>query len=155
MTWLRRIATVALVLCASRPVAADRRNGLYLEALGKGGLWGLGYDRRLARRVSIGVVGSGFSSEGQRYVSLSPYLGLYLARHGRSAWFADGGAMLVRTWADSPVPEWPGETSSGAAGIISSGYEFRGRLIFRVFVHGVIGKGGALPWVGLGLGWAF
>lgn len=155
MTRLRRIATVALVVCAARPATADRRNGIYVEAFGKGGLWGLGYDRRLARRVSIGVVGSGFSSEGQRYVSLSPYLGFYLARHGRSAWFADAGAQLAHVWAESPVPEWPGESSSGAAAMLSSGYEFRGRIIFRVFVHGVIGKGGALPWVGLGIGWAF
>lgn len=147
--------SIVLVLLACGTAGAERRNGLYLEAFGKGGLWGLGYDRRLVPRVSIGAVASGFSSEGQRYVSLSPYLGFYLARHGRSAWFADAGAQLAKVWADSPVPEWPGESWSGAAAMLSSGYEFRGRLLFRVFVHGVLGKGGVLPWVGIGIGWAF
>lgn len=149
------MTSIALVLLACRTAGAERKNGVYLEAFGKGGLWGLGYDRRIVRRVSIGVVGSGYSSEGQRYATLAPYLGFYLARHGRSAWFADAGAQLTKVWADSPVPEWPGETWNGAAAMVSSGYEFRGPIIVRVFVHGVFGKGGALPWVGFGLGWAF
>lgn len=144
-----------LVLVIARRSAAERAHALYVEAFGKGGLWGLGYDHRIARRVSIGAVGSGFSLEGQRYITLSPYVGLYLARHGRSAWFADVGAQLAHVWSVSPVPEWPGESSSGVGGMVSTGYEFRGRFLFRLFVHGVAGKGGALPWAGSGVGWTF
>ena len=150
-----RTATVVLAIVASRTAVAERANSVYLEALGKGGLWGLGCDHRLSRRVSVGAVGSAWTLEGQRYISLSPYLGLYLARHGRSAWFADMGAQVAHVWSESPVPEWDGESSTGVGGTLSTGYEFRGRILFRLFAHGVLGKGGALPWVGTGIGWSF
>jgi hypothetical protein len=152
-TW--RTALVVLGVLAVRTARAERANGIYVEAFGKGGLWGLGYDHRLGRRISIGAVGSGQSFEGERYVSLSPYLGLYLARYGRSAWFTDVGAQIAHVWSASPVPEWSGESSTGVGGILSTGYEFRGRILVRLFVHGVFGKGGALPWAGAGFGWAF
>ena len=150
-----RSAIVLLATLAARPVRAERANSVYLEAFGKGGLWGLGYDRRLHPRVALGVVGSGYAFEGERYLSLSPYLGLYILRHGRSSWFADLGAQVAHAWSESPVPEWDGQSSSGIGGMMSTGYEFRGRLLVRVFVHGVFGKGGALPWVGADVGWAF
>lgn len=150
-----RLATVLLVISTVRTAAADRANGIYLEVFGKGGLWGLGYDRRLARRIAIGVVGSGQSLDGERYLSLSPYVGTYLVRYGRSAWFADLGAQVAHVWSVSPVPEWSGTSSTGIGGIASTGYEFRGRLLVRLFLHAAIGKGGALPWAGAGVGWSF
>ncbi len=148
-------AVALVVMLASHTAAADHSNTIYVEAFGKGGLWGLGYDHRFAHRYSIGAVGSGASFDGERYVSLSPYLGLAIARHGRSAWFADFGAQIAHVWSDSPVPEWDGERSTGVGAMFSTGYEFRGRLLFRLYAHGVVGKGGALPWAGTSLGWAF
>jgi hypothetical protein len=155
MAVMLRLASAALVICASRIAVAERANSVYLEALGKGGLWGLGGDHRLSRRISIGAVGSAWSIDGQRYISFSPYVGLYIARHGRSAWFADVGAQLAHVWSDSPVPEWSGESATGVGGTVSTGYELRGPILVRIFVHGVLGKGGALPWAGTGIGWVF
>ncbi len=148
-------AVVLGVTATALPASAERTNGVYAEVLGKGGLWGLGYDHRVHHRFSVGAVGSAYSIEGQRYVTLSPYLGAYLLRSGRSAWFADAGAQVVHAWAPSPVPEWMGTSSTGVGGILSTGYEFRGRLLYRVFAHGAIGKGGAVPWLGTSIGWAF
>ena len=148
-----------MILCAMLLTAssahAERANSIYLEAFGKGGLWGLGYDHRLDQRYSLGVVGSAENLSGQKYVSMSPYVGIAIARHGRSSWFADFGAQAVYAWAASPVPEWEGDSSAGIGGTLSTGYEFRGQLMFRIYAHGVIGKGGAVPWAGTGLGWAF
>lgn len=155
MRSMLRLASVALALLVPRTAIAEHPRGVYVEAFGKGGLWGLGYDHRVASRVMFGAVGSAMSLEGQRYVSLSPYVGLYIARHGRSAWFADIGGQFAHVWTRSPVPEWEAPTSTGVGGMASTGYEFRGRLLVRVFVHGVIGKGGALPWAGTGIGWSF
>jgi hypothetical protein len=150
-----RVAVALVVMLASHTVYAERRNTLYAEAFGKGGLWGVGYDHRFARRYSIGAVGSGGVFEGERYVTFCPYLGLAVARHGRSSWFADFGAQVAHVWTHSPVPEWDGDRSTGVGAIVSTGYEFRGRLLFRLYAHGVVGKGGALPWAGTSLGWAF
>ena len=152
----RLVATVVLgVLASALPASAERTNGIYAEVLGKGGLWGLGFDHRVHHRLTVGAVGSGYSLEGQRYISLSPYLGTYLLRSGRNAWFADAGAQFVYAWAPSPVPEWSGMSSTGVGAILSSGYELRGRFLYRAFVHGAIGKGGVAPWLGMSFGWAF
>lgn len=148
-------ALALLVLLVSHTSSAERRNDLYFEVLGKGGLWGLGYVRHIAPRVQLGAVGSGVSLEGERAVTFNPYLGFYIVHHGRSAWFADLGAQFAHVWSVSPVPEWSGSSDSGVGGFLSTGYEFRSRVIVRVFVHGVAGKGGVLPWLGAGVGWAF
>jgi hypothetical protein len=155
MRAIYRLATLLLFVLASRTATAERKNGVYVEALGKGGVWGFGFDHRVARWATLGAVGSAFSQEGQRYVTLTPYVGFYLLRHGRSAWFADAGAPLAYTWTMSPVPEWSGDSAAGIGGSLSSGYEFRGRLIARLFLHGVVGKGGVAPWAGTSIGWAF
>lgn len=150
-----RVALALVVMLASHTADADHSNTIYVEAFGKGGLWGLGYDHRFAHRYSIGAVGSGAKLDDERYLSLTPYLGLAIVRHGRSSWFADFGAQLAHVWSQSPVPEWDGDSSTGIGGTLSTGYEFRGRLLFRLYVHGVVGKGGALPWAGTALGCAF
>jgi hypothetical protein len=150
-----RVAIALVVMLASPTTRAEHAHSIYVEAFGKGGLWGVGFDHRLNGRYRVGAVGSGAKLDDERYLSLSPYIGLAILRHGRSSWFADFGAQLAHVWADSPVPEWDGDSSTGVGGIASTGYEFRGRLLFRLYVHGVIGKGGAAPWAGTGLGLAF
>ena len=37
---------------------AERTSSIYLEAFGKGGIWGVGYDHRLDERFRLGIVGS-------------------------------------------------------------------------------------------------
>lgn len=154
---MQRIAIVVLVVVFSSAIAAaeERRNAVYAEVLGKGGLWGIGFDHRVSRRALLGVVGSTYLIEGQGYVTLSPYLGLYVARAAHSSWFVDAGAQLAHVWTESPVPEWSPESSTGVGALLSTGYEYRGQVLFRVYIHGVLGKGGALPWLGTSVGWTF
>jgi hypothetical protein len=153
---MRHAVAVCIALGLATPSRADPPRGVYAELLGKGGLWGLGYDQQLSPRFSLGVVGSIFVRERQRYASFSPYVGVYILRwcahHG---WFADAGLQLAHTWATSAIPEWDGDSSTGIGATLSTGYEYRNGVIARVFAHGAAGKGGILPWAGVGFGWAF
>ena len=154
----RRRTTILLVVAMMSVAStsrAERTSSIYLEAFGKGGIWGVGYDHRLDERFRLGIVGSAERFGGENYVALAPYLGLTILRHGHSSWFADFGGQFAYVWASSPVPEWDGESSAGIGGIVSTGYEFRARVVFRLYVHGAVGKGGLLPWAGTGIGWAF
>lgn len=143
------------LLFVPEPARTEPAHAVYAEVLGKGGLWGLGYDYRLRRRITLGVVASGYSLDGQRVVSLCPYLGAYLARGGPHSWFLDAGPQGVYTWTSSPVPEWDGDSAVGLGAGVSTGYEYRARILLRLFAQGVVGKGGALPWLGAGVGWTF
>ncbi len=163
---VRRAPLLLIILVAApgaraEPARATRRatrepsQAIYAELFGKGGLWGLGYERRLGSHLSIGAVASFYSLDGQRVLSFSPYLGVRIARSGPHSWFADLGPNVVHTWTPSPVPEWDGDSATGVGGGLSSGYEYRARISLRVFAHGAFGKGGVLPWLGGGVGWAF
>jgi hypothetical protein len=154
---IRTRAPLLLVVLLFAPGAAtaEPAHAVYAELLGKGGLWGLGYDYRLRRRITVGVVASAYSLDGQRVVSLSPYLGASIARGGPHSWFLDAGPQAVYTWTPSPIPEWDGDSAAGIGAGVSSGYEYRARILVRLFAQGVVGRGGATPWLGAGVGWTF
>ncbi len=130
-----------------------RPNAIYIEALGKGGVWGLGYERHLATWLGVGGVASFTMLDGQRMYSLTPYVLVYPARSGAHGLFVDGGANLIRIDTPSPVPEWDGMTESGIGAEMSAGYEYRGTLLLRLYVQAVAGKGGVAPWGGASIGW--
>lgn len=152
-----RILTAAVLasLASARAAHADHVNGIYAELLGKAGAYGLGFDHRVHRRVTVGVVASFGIFDSQRVASLMPYVGLYPVRNGAHSWFFDLGPLAVHTWEPSPVPEWDGDSDTGVAFGLSSGYEYRSRFLFRAYVHGVGGAGGIFPWLGIGVGCAF
>lgn len=147
---------ILAVLCLSRPAGADPgdRGIVYTELLGKGGLWGLGYDYPLARRLDAGAVASYVVIDGQHIWTLAPYARLAIAGGDRNRFYVDFGPQLVRVSTPSPVPEWMGTSSTGVGTQLSAGYEHRSRAVLRVFVMGTIGRGGAAPWLGVDLGWA-
>jgi hypothetical protein len=131
-----------------------RPHALYLEVLGKGGLWGLGYDYTLHPRVAVGATASFYVLDAEQVFSLSPYLQAYLlgvSRHHR--WFVQVGPQLAHLYTPSPVPEWPGTSATGIGGVLCSGYEYRARILVRVYAMGTVGKGGYAPWMGISLGW--
>jgi hypothetical protein len=146
---------LVLVAFASIARAEPRANAVYLETFGKCGLWGVGFDRRVHERVRAGGVGAGGSFGDQRYIAASAYVGTDLLHWGRNAWFVDGGALFAHTWIVSPVPEWEGTSATGVAANVSSGFEYRGLVLARVFVHAALGKGGVLPWAGADIGFTF
>jgi hypothetical protein len=153
----RILALVSTLICAAPPreAEAERDTAVYAEVLGKGGLWGVGFDYRLRRRIFVGAVVSTYHLEGEWVAAFCPYFGYHIIRSGHHAWFADVGPRLVHTWSDSDVPEWDGSSSTGVGNGLSTGYEYRGRLLARVYIEGVVGKGGALPWLGASVGFAF
>lgn len=137
----------------SAPVEKPRSNAIYLEALGKGGIWGIGYERRLSRRLGLGAVGSFTMLSHERVYSVTPYVLVYPVRGKHHGWFADVGATFVRIATPSPVPEWSGSATNGIGGEISSGYEYRNHFLFRLYGQLVGGKSGLAPWGGVSIGW--
>jgi hypothetical protein len=129
-------------------------HAIYVELLGKGGLWGLGYDYQLNRHLGVGATASYYITDGQRVLSLSPYLLGYLLGSQRHRWFVELGPQLSYVQTPSPVPEWPGESTTGFGAELCSGYEYRHRVLVRVFGMATIGKGGFAPWMGVSLGWS-
>lgn len=134
----------------------SKRNALYVELLGKGGTWGLGYSHQVYRRFAIGMLGSYSVLDGQRMLTMSPSVTAYPVGVRRHRLFVDVGPQLVYLQTPSPVPEWMGTSEIGVGGQLSTGYEHRGDHVFmRAFVMGVAGKSGVAPWLGMDLGWAF
>ncbi len=138
------------------PAPEPKRNALYVELLGKGGTWGLGYSHQVHRRFAIGMLGSYSVLDGQRMLTLAPSVTAYPLGVRRHRLFVDAGPQLVYLQTPSPVPEWMGTSETGIGAQLSTGYEHRGDLVFlRAFVMGVAGKSGVAPWLGMDLGWAF
>lgn len=130
------------------------RHAIYVEAFGRaGGVAGLGYGYQLARRVGVGAVGSIELLDGQRLYALSPFVTLYPVGGARHRWFVEVGPHLARLVTPSPVPEWSGTSSNGIGGQLTTGYEYRRRVLTRVFAMVEVGRGGVAPWFGVDLGW--
>ncbi len=87
------------------------RHAAYVELLGKGGLWGVGYDYSPWPRLAFGGAASFTSVDGERTLSLSPYVALYPLGDRRHRWFVQAGPQIVHLARPSPVPEWPGNGS--------------------------------------------
>jgi len=161
----RSLGWVLLVVAATRAASSEpaitksaaptKRHALYVELLGKGGTWGLGYSHQVHERFAIGAVGSFSVIDAQRMLTLSPSVTAYPVGVRRHRLFVDVGPQLVYLQTPSPVPEWMGTSEFGVGGQMSTGYEYRGAVFSRVFVMGVLGKSGVAPWLGMDLGWAF
>jgi hypothetical protein len=142
---------------ASTSASVDTVRGdqaVYVELLGKGGLYGLGYDYQFHPRFAVGATASYYVLDGQEIFDLSPYLMSYLVGTHRQRWFLQLGPQLSYVRTPSPVPEWPGESRTGIGGELCSGWEYRHGVLVRVFGMLTIGEGGAAPWMGVSLGWA-
>lgn len=126
---------------------------VYVDLLGKGGLWGLGYDYRATMRLAVGAVGSLYELGGDRFVTFSPYVGIYPIAGARHAWFVHLGPQVVFRTTTSPGPEWPGMTTSGVDVETSTGYEYRNHILLRVYVMASAGAE-VVPWLGASVGWA-
>jgi hypothetical protein len=137
----------------AEPPLEARRNAIYAEAFGKGGIWGLGYERRLNHLIGVGGVGSFMILDGERLYSLTPYMSVFPLRRRGHALFADAGVQLVRISRPSPIPEWDDTHENGLGAEMSAGYEYRGRLLLRIYGQVVAGKRGFAPWTGASIGW--
>jgi hypothetical protein len=143
----------AITLACSSFASADepRRHAVYAELFGKGGLWGLGYDAHLTKRIAIGAVASFYVLGGDRYTTVSPYVAAY-PLGDRHRWFVQLGPQFVRRSTPSPVPEWDGMSENAFGGELSSGYEYRNGVLVRLYAMAAIGDR-FVPWIGASLGW--
>jgi hypothetical protein len=126
---------------------------VYVELLGKGGLWGVGADYRFDEHWRAGAVVSATRLDDETLTSVTPYVaGSFLVR-GHHSWYLDAGPHVAHLSMPSPVPEWHGMSSTGVGLDVSTGYEFRDKLVVRVFGMATIGDGGVAPWLGASFGW--
>jgi hypothetical protein len=130
------------------------KNLVYVEALGKGGLYGIGYERTLTSRLSLGIAGSFAVVRDQQLTTVSPYVHGTLIRGTRNALFTELGAAFVHSRLASPVDDWDGMSDSGAGGFASLGWERAGEhVIVRTSASVVAGEGGLAPWLGVAIGY--
>jgi hypothetical protein len=155
-----RGAIVVFVLAASVPghaedrgeADASRKHLVYVELLGKGGLYGVGYEHAIADWLGLGGAGSYSVLRDQQVLTLSPYLHVTItgARH---ALFSEVGAIFAHTHVPSPVMGWDGISDSGGGGYASLGWEYRRRhLVLRTSGAIVAGEGGVAPMLGFAIG---
>ena len=151
--------SVAVLICgvlgartAAADDGADGPHLLYAELLGKGGLYGVGYEYRFAPRLAVGGAGSIAIVRGQRIETIVPYLHATLLGR-RDALFGELGGVVEHSVIASRVPDWDGASKTGSGGFASLGYEHaRHRHVIRASASLVAGAGGVSPWLGFAIG---
>ena len=138
-------------------VASERvpQNVFYVEAFGKGGAYGVGYERAMTSKLSLGVLGSVVAIRGQDIATAASYLHAKIFRRGRNVLFGELGAVLVYSKIESPVKSWSGMSDTGGGGVVGLGWERIGnKLIVRTQASLMAGDGGVAPWGGIAIGFA-
>ncbi|HEY5936125.1 MAG TPA: hypothetical protein VIU61_15855 [Kofleriaceae bacterium] len=130
------------------------RHLVYVELLGKGGAYGLGYELSISPRFSVGTAVSYVSIRDQQIATVAPYVHASALRFGKNALFGELGATFVHSRIPSPVPDWDGMSESGAGGFASVGWERAWQhLTLRTSGSIVAGEGGLAPWLGVAIGY--
>ena len=137
---------------AATPASAEGRHAIYIDLLGRAGLWGVGYDYRPRRWFAIGAAASYFAFDGDRFTVVAPYASLYPLVRGPHAAFVQLGPNFIRRTTPSPVPEWNGMTVSQIGAELSAGYEYRRGFLLRAYAMAAQGDH-LVPWLGVSLGW--
>jgi hypothetical protein len=126
---------------------------VYVEALGKGGLYGVGYEHTITQSLSLGVAGSFAVLNDQRVTTIAPYVHGTIKSGQRHALFTEVGAVLAHSHLPSPVAGWDGMTDTGGGGFASLGWEYsRRHVVLRASGSLVVGEGGIGPMFGFAIG---
>jgi hypothetical protein len=148
-----RVPALALLVVAALAGRARADDILYVEALGKAGPYGLGYEHSIDKRIAIGAAASFISLEGQQLYTFAPYIHGTLVGAHRHRLFTELGAVLAHSRIPSPVSDWDGMTDTGGGGFLSLGYEYtRGHFLVRASGSVVAGEGGLAPMIGIAIG---
>jgi hypothetical protein len=148
---MRRLGVAFVVLALGR--AAQAEDIVYVEALGKAGAYGIGYEHVMTERLSFGIAASYMSVSGQQLYTAAPYLHATLLGKARHAMFGEIGGVLAHSRIPSPVEDWDGMTDTGSGGFLSAGYEYRrDYFIARASGAVVAGEGGLGGMIGLAVG---
>lgn len=144
---------VMLTATAARADELRHRDLVYVEALGKAGAYGVGYERAITRRLALGVAGSFLVLRGQQIATASPYLHATLLAGRRHSLFGELGAVLVHSRIPSPVDDWNGISETGGGGVAAVGWQRASRhVVVRTQLSVLAGEGGAAPWGGVAIG---
>jgi hypothetical protein len=150
---MTRALTIATIVAFTATARAEPPDFLYVEALGKAGAYGVGYERTIASRWAIGGAASFVVLRGERLTTVVPYVHATALARGNNALYAELGAELVHTTIPSPVPDWAGMTSTGAGGLAALGWQrTTRRLVLRTTASAAVGRGGVAPMLGFAIG---
>jgi hypothetical protein len=126
---------------------------VYVELLGKGGLYGLGYEYAIAPWLGFGGAASYAEIRDEQLFTVSPYLHFNVLQGERHALFTEVGAILAHSRVPSPVMNWDGVSDTGSGGYLSLGWEYHRRhLVLRTSGAIVAGEGGVAPMLGFAIG---
>ena len=151
-----RVVVVAAVLLVCGVAEAEPENPhlIYVEAGGKAGIYGVGYEHSITPRLSLGAVASYAVLRDQHIAQGSPYLHATLLGRRRHSLFGELGYVFVYSRIPSPVMNWDGMSESGAGGVAAIGWQRATRhLVLRAQGAVLVGEGGAGPWFGVAVGW--
>jgi hypothetical protein len=124
-----------------------------VELLGKGGLYGVGYEYAVAPWLGFGGAASYVEMRDQQLFTISPYLHFTALAGKRHALFSELGGVLAHSHVPSPVMNWDGVSDTGSGGFVSLGWEYRRRhVVLRTSAALVVGEGGAGPMLGFAIG---
>lgn len=131
---------------------AEAPNTVYVEILGKAGVYGIGYERQITERLSLGAAASYAVVRDQQIATVAPYVHARLLGRTNQL-FTEVGAVFVHTRIPSPVPEWDGMNDSGGGGFASLGWQHSWkRVLVRASGSLLVGEGRATPWLGVAIG---
>ena len=161
MRWVALLAIVcpaiahadeAITKKSSEPDALPRHT-VYVEALGKAGPYGIGYELGITPRLALGIAASYVTLSDQQLTTVAPYVHGESVRGMKHSMYADVGLIVVRSHVPSPVPEWDGMTETGAGMQATLGWEWRPwRLVMRTSMGVAAGEGGVAPFLGFAVG---
>ncbi|HEY5951014.1 MAG TPA: hypothetical protein VIV40_36230, partial [Kofleriaceae bacterium] len=126
---MRRLGTYATALCVVGMAGSARADDgiravadppskhlVYVELLGKGGLYGVGYEYAIAHWLGVGGAASYSQVRDQQVTTLSPYLHVTPLQGRRHALFSEVGAIVAHSHVPSPVMNWDGISDTGGGG---------------------------------------
>jgi hypothetical protein len=152
---MRVVIAVAMISLAAPVARADDEHLIYVEAGGKAGVYGVGYELSITPLLSLGAAASYAVIRDQHVATGSPYLHATLLRGKRNALFGELGLVLAYSRIPSPVMTWEGMSDVGAGGVGALGWErtWKHGIVTRVQGSVLVGEGGAAPWFGVSFGW--
>jgi hypothetical protein len=129
------------------------RHLVYVELLGKGGLYGIGYEYTIAPWLAVGGAASYSQIRDQQVATASPYLHVTALKGRRHALFGEVGAILAHSHVPSPVMDWDGVSDTGGGGFLALGWQYaRRHVVVRTSAGVAAGEGGLQPMIGIAIG---
>ena len=162
---MRGLVVVAVLLVPSVNARADdslrvtaepsppSKHLVYVELLGKGGLYGVGYEYAVTDWLGFGGAASYSDIRDEQVITIAPYLHFTVLAGERHALFSEVGGILAHSHVPSPVMNWAGVSDTGGGGYLSLGWEYHRRhLVLRTSGALVVGEGGVAPMLGFAIG---